>query len=186
MKYWSLLLVLQDSWCLSLWILRRNWVMRCWDGSVCRRTCEGFCFRVTVVFVRLVERRALSRLRWPRGEMGARCRERDYTSDRHSQFWGDIKLCLCEACWMHLIYIQLGFLARNPWIRWVPSCVHAAAILELQWDVCTGRRCLAKKHRYWRTASATSALVGILLPKRLGLAAYPICWPGMKGLGWIG
>ena len=97
-------------------------------------------------FVRLVERRALSPLRWPRGEMGARCRERDYASDQHSQFWGDIKLCLCEACWLHLIYIQLGFLARNPWIIWVPSCVHAAtaAILEPQWDVCTGRRSQAK------------------------------------------
>ena len=41
---------------------------------------------------------ALSPLKWPRGKMGARCRERDYASDRHSQFWGDIKLCLCKAC----------------------------------------------------------------------------------------
>ena len=57
---------------------------------------------------------AFSPLKWPRGKMGARCRERDYASDRHSQFWGDIKLCLYEACWMYLIYIQLGFLARNP------------------------------------------------------------------------
>ena len=90
---------------------------------------------------------ALSPLKWPRGKMGARCRERDYASDRHSQFWGDIKLCLCEACWMHLIYIQLGFLVRNPQIRWVPSCVHAvaAAILEPQWDVCIGRHCPAKE-----------------------------------------
>ena len=39
-----------------------------------------------------------SPLKWPRGELRARCRERDYASDRHSQFWGDIKLCLCEAC----------------------------------------------------------------------------------------
>ena len=30
---------------------------------------------------------ALSPLKWPRGKMGARCRERDYASDRHSQFW---------------------------------------------------------------------------------------------------
>ena len=41
---------------------------------------------------------ALSPLKWPKGKMGARCRERGYALDRHSQFWGDIKLCLCEAC----------------------------------------------------------------------------------------
>ena len=63
-------------------------------------------FGVTVSFVRLVERRALSPLKWPRGELRARCRELN--------FGGDIKLCLCMACWMYLIYIQLGFLARNP------------------------------------------------------------------------
>ena len=32
-------------------------------------------FGVTVVFVRLVERCALSPLKWPRGELRARCRE---------------------------------------------------------------------------------------------------------------
>ena len=37
---------------------------------------EEMNFGVTVSFVRLVERRALSPLRWPRGEMRARCRER--------------------------------------------------------------------------------------------------------------
>ena len=83
-----------------------------WRKTCC--SCRNLNFRVTMVFVRLGERRALSPLRWPRSEMGARCRERDYASDWHSKFWGDIKLCLCETCWMHLIYIQLGFLARNP------------------------------------------------------------------------
>ena len=34
------------------------------------------------------ERRALSPLKWPRGEMRARCRERNKASHRHSQFWG--------------------------------------------------------------------------------------------------
>ena len=37
---------------------------------------EEMNFGVTVSFVRLVERRALSPLRWPRGEMRTRCRER--------------------------------------------------------------------------------------------------------------
>ena len=37
---------------------------------------EEMNFGVTVSFVRLVERRALSPLGWPRGEMRARCRER--------------------------------------------------------------------------------------------------------------
>ena len=40
---------------------------------------------------------ALSPLKCPRGELRARCRELNCASDRHSQFWGDIKLCLCEA-----------------------------------------------------------------------------------------
>ena len=55
-------------------------------------------------------------------------------------------------------------------------CVHvaAAAILEPQWDICTGRHCTAKKHRYWRTASVTSALVDVLQPKRVCLAVHPI------------
>ena len=33
------------------------------------------------------ERRALSPLKGPRGEMRARCRERNKASHRHSQFW---------------------------------------------------------------------------------------------------
>ena len=67
------------------------------------------------VFLCLVERRALVSIKvaqWWNGSLA--CRERDYASDRHSKFWGDIKLSLCEACWLHLIYIQLGFLVRNP------------------------------------------------------------------------
>ena len=38
---------------------------------------EEMNFGVTVSFVRLVERRALSQLRWPRGELRVRCRERN-------------------------------------------------------------------------------------------------------------
>ena len=38
---------------------------------------EEMNFGVTVSFVRLVERRALSPLKWPRGELRARCRERN-------------------------------------------------------------------------------------------------------------
>ena len=132
MEYWICF------WCCKthegLWVLWRNWVMRSWegwDGSVCRRTCGGLCSlcfnerHVAVVGIKLwmspwvlcvwfLGEYAFSPLKWSRGKMGARCRERDYASDRHSQFWGDIKLCLCEVCWMHLIYIQLWFLARNP------------------------------------------------------------------------
>ena len=36
---------------------------------------------------RFGERRALSPLKWPRGEMRARCREQNKASHRHSQFW---------------------------------------------------------------------------------------------------
>ena len=36
-----------------------------------------FAVGVTVSFVRLVERHALSPLKWPRGELRARCRERN-------------------------------------------------------------------------------------------------------------
>ena len=49
---------------------------------------EELNFGVTMVFVRLVERRALSPLKWPRGELRARCPELICASDRHSQFWG--------------------------------------------------------------------------------------------------
>ena len=52
-----------------------------------------------MVFIRLVERRVLSPLKWPRGDLRASVSKRGYASDRHSQFWGDIKLCLCEACY---------------------------------------------------------------------------------------
>ena len=38
---------------------------------------EEMNFGVTVSFVRLVERRALSPLKWPRGELRARCRDRN-------------------------------------------------------------------------------------------------------------
>ena len=38
---------------------------------------EEMNFGVTVSFVHLVERHALSPLKWPRGELRARCRERN-------------------------------------------------------------------------------------------------------------
>ena len=38
---------------------------------------EEMNFGVTVSLVHLVERRALSPLKWPRGELRARCRERN-------------------------------------------------------------------------------------------------------------
>ena len=38
---------------------------------------EEMNFGITVSFVRLVERRALSPLKWPRSELRARCRERN-------------------------------------------------------------------------------------------------------------
>ena len=56
------------------------------------------------------ERRALSPLKWPRGEIRARCRERNKASHRHSQFWGWHKVVPVVAYWMYLIHIQLGFL----------------------------------------------------------------------------
>ena len=102
--------------------------LRC---SVCRRTCEGLYSlhfderHVAVVGIELwmspwvsclVFGESMRYLHWggPEVNWELACRERGYASDRHSQFWGDRKLCLCEACWMHLIYIQLGFLVRNP------------------------------------------------------------------------
>ena len=57
---------------------------------------EEMNFGVTVSFVRLVERRALSPLKWPRGELRARCRERNkgIASTFLANFGGDIKLFL--------------------------------------------------------------------------------------------
>ena len=51
---------------------------------------EEMNFGVTVSFVCLVfgGECALSPLKWPRGEMRARCRELNCASHRHSQFWG--------------------------------------------------------------------------------------------------
>ena len=84
-----------------------------WRKTCC--SCRNWTLDITMSFMSGIwEEYVLSPLKWPRGKMGARYQERDYASDRQSQFWGDIMLCLCEACWMHLIYIQLGFLARNP------------------------------------------------------------------------
>ena len=61
---------------------------------------------------------------------------------------------------MYLIHIQLGFLGlkdirRKESINWIGSVM------------CLCCCC------YWRTANVTSALAGVLQPKRLCLAAYP-------------
>ena len=127
----DLLLVLQDLWSLSLLVLRRNGVMRCWEGSVCCgrvRDCV-FCIfderHVAVVGIKLWMspwvsclvfggEYALYPLMWTSGELGACVSRAGLRSDRHSQCWGDIKLYPCKACWMRLIYIQLGFLVINP------------------------------------------------------------------------
>ena len=120
----GLLLVLQDSWKVvsieTKWRDEKLRMLR-WQRvssdvwGIVFACCRNWTLDVTMSFVSGIwGEYALSTLKWFRGKMGARCRERDYASDRHSQFWGDIKLSLCEACWMHLIYIQLGFLARNP------------------------------------------------------------------------
>ena len=42
------------------------------------------------------------------------CRERGYARIDIVNFWGDMKWCLWKACCMFLIYVQLGFLVRNP------------------------------------------------------------------------
>ena len=58
-----------------------------------------------------------------------------------ANFGGDMKLCLCEACWMYLIYIQLGF-------HKLDRFSHVSMLLLFKSrlrDVCTGRRCPAKK-----------------------------------------
>ena len=53
----------------------RDWV-RCSLAKAMLQL-EEMYFGVTVSFVRLVERRALSPLKWPRGKLRARCRERN-------------------------------------------------------------------------------------------------------------
>ena len=71
---------------------------------------EEMNFGVTANFVCLVERHALSPLKWPRGELRARCRELNCASHRRSQFWEWHKVVPVVAYWMYLIHIQLGFL----------------------------------------------------------------------------
>ena len=115
----GLISVLQDSWRsyaywdeIELWEVEMAVMAACVVGRV--RDCV-FCIfderHVAVVGIELWMSQWVSRLVF--GE-SRRYLYAGLRSDRHSQFWGDIKLCLCEACWMHLIYIQLGFLVRNP------------------------------------------------------------------------
>ena len=42
------------------------------------------------------------------------CRERSYARIDIAIFGGDMKWCLWKACGMFLIYVQLGFLVKNP------------------------------------------------------------------------
>ena len=77
---------------------------------------EEMNYGVTVSFVCLVFRESVSCLHysgpevnWELGVESLIVRRIDI-----AKFGGDIKLCLCVACWNYLIYIQLGFLARNP------------------------------------------------------------------------
>ena len=57
---------------------------------------------------------ALSPLSGPEVKWELVCRERSYARIDIANFWGDTKLGLCEACCMFLIYVQLGFLVKNP------------------------------------------------------------------------
>ena len=78
-----------------------------------------------------------------------------------ANFEGDIKLFLCVAYWMYLIHIQLGFLGLRDNSR--KESMNLIGSLMCPCCCC-----------YWRTASETSALDGVVQPKRLCLAAYPI------------
>ena len=80
---------------------------------------------------------------------------------RHSQFWGWHKVVPLVAYWMYLIHIQLGFLGLRDIRR-------KEFINEIGSLVCPCCCC------YWRVASETSALGGVVHPKRLCLAAYSI------------
>ena len=72
--------------------LRRNGLARCWDGSVSLDV-WGKYSKSPCSFV---------------------CRERSDARIDIVNFWGDKKWCLWKACWMFLIYVQLGFLVKNP------------------------------------------------------------------------
>ena len=72
--------------------LRRKGLARCWDASVLLDV-GGKYSKSPCSFV---------------------CRERSDARIDRVNFWGDKKWCLWKACWMFLIYVQLGFLVKNP------------------------------------------------------------------------
>ena len=85
-----------------------------------------------------------SPLKWPRGELRARCRELNCASRRHSQFWG----------WHKVVPVRGMLNVSNLYstlqgIHKLDRFPHVSILLLLlksrQWDVCTGRRCPAKK-----------------------------------------
>ena len=78
-----------------------------------------------------------------------------------ANFGGDIRLFLCVAHWMYLIHIQLGFLGLRE-IRRKESINKIGSLM----CPCCCCDC--------RTTSETSALDGVVQPKRVCLAAYPI------------
>ena len=95
--------------------LRRNGLAGCWDGSVLLDL-WGMCLKSLCIFVCLVflGECAFSPFIWTRSEKVTSVLRAGLRSGRHGQFWGDMKWCLWKACWMFLIYVQLGFLVKNP------------------------------------------------------------------------
>ena len=76
--------------------LRRNGLAGCWDGSMLLDL-WGMCLKSPCSFVSSFWRRVCNISMLLRAEFG-----------------GDMKWCLWKACWMFLIYVQLGFLVKNP------------------------------------------------------------------------
>ena len=119
-----------------------------------------------------------SPLKWPSGELRAIVSRAGLRSDRHRQFWDDIKFCLCEACWMHLIYIQLGFI-----VVVYPCCCcwySRAAVRRLHWAALSSQReCVWQLTRFggrkWR-----SGLNRISHPDWVKLSVELICAPNQN------
>ena len=145
--------------------LRRNGLARCWDGGVLLDV-WGKYSKSPCSFV---------------------CRERSDARIDIVNFWGDKKWCLWKACWMFLIYVPLGFLVKNPYIRWFPRWVSMLLLLVLkpQWDVHTGwlvyLKGIAKQGRpetrlFWSPSQAEESVFG----------RSPVLLAGNEGPGWIG
>ena len=113
----GLLLVLQVSWCLGLLVLETKWLSGVLIKQRVLSDVWGIMFRVTVYFcVSDIFGESMHYLHWygPEVKYELVCRERSYARIDIANFWGDTKLGLSEACCMFLIYVQLGFLVRNP------------------------------------------------------------------------